>query len=534
MKTKPKLNLQTTIIILVCGVVIAALFVTYILITVSTTERVRQHQADKATYIARTIAYSPFIIDALQGKGDKQAIQEFAEKIRIVNGVEFIVIMDMNAIRLSHPDPAKIGKKFVGGDEQPVLKGKENISIATGTLGTSLRSFTPIFSTSGKQVGAVAVGISLINVAKALSQSRDAIYIGTSFGVIVGIMGAWVLARKVKRIMFGMEPSAIAKQLEERNAMLESTREGILAVDVDNRITLVNSEAIRLFNRTKLVEDPVGKNIEEYMPNSRLPRVLHSGKEEYDQEFDLHGLTLLVNRVPVYVNGKIVGAIATFRDKTEVKVLAEQLTGVRQYADALRAQSHEFMNKLHVILGMVQMGFYDELPGYISGIASKHQTEIGFIVKHIKDPVMAGFLLGKLSSARESGVELKLAEESYLPETDDSDIVHEMVTIAGNLIENAIEAVHRRPVKRITIGIFYDSAKVSLQVSDTGKGIPEHQIEKIFEHGFSTKGTNRGTGLFLVARSVQNMKGSIEVSSQLGEGTTFIVRLPFRSKGEGE
>lgn len=534
MKGKLQLNLQTTIIMLVCSVVIVALFVTYILITVSTSERVRQHQADKAMYIARTIANSPFIIEALERGDNQQVIQDFAEKIRVVNGVEFIVVMDMNAIRKSHPDPEKIGKKFVGGDEQPVLRGVENISIATGTLGTSLRSFTPIFSSTGRQIGAVAVGISLVNVERALSQSRDAIYIGMGFGVIVGIFGAWILARKVKKIMFGMEPSAIAKQLEERSAMLESAREGILAVDVNSQITLVNSEALRLFNRIKLVKDPIGRNIEEYMPKSRMPIVLQTGKAELDQEFDLQGLTLLVNRVPVYVNGRIVGAIATFRDKTEVKILAEQLTGVRQFADALRAQSHEFMNKLHVIMGMVQMGFYDELPGYITKIASYHQTEVGFIVRHIKDPVLAGFLLGKLSSARESGVELTISEESYLPEAEDPDIIHELVTIAGNLIENAIDAVQRCPVKEITIGIFYDSGHVTLELNDSGKGISEHDQQYIFEKGYSTKGANRGTGLFLVAQSVQKLHGSIEVSSQQGEGTAFTVHLPYRSKGESE
>lgn len=530
MKNKPVLSLQTIVTLLVCGVVVLSLMVTNFLISDKIARTIQENQAEKASSIARTIASTPLINQALSGKRPESDIQVFANKIREATKMEFIVVMDMNGIRKSHPDPKKLGKPFIGGDEKPVLKGQESVSIAKGTLGMSLRSFTPVFTPEGKQVGAVAVGISLNNVQNAVSQGRTSIYLGIGVGVLVGIIGALILARKVRSILFGMEPFEIARLLEERSATLQSTKEGIVTVDQDSHITLANWEARRLFRQAGIKEDPIGKSVDEFIPNSRLRTVLETGRPELDEEQDLNGITILVNRVPVRVNGKIVGAIATFRDKTELKLLSEQLTGVKMYADALRAQAHEFMNKLHVILGMTHLGFYDQLPQYISGIANQHQDEIGYIMKMIKDPVMAGFLLGKLSYARERGTELMISQESYLPEEEDPQVVHELITILGNLIDNAIDSVHASTDKRIKLLLAYEDGKLRVEVSDNGPGIcPENQ-ERIYVRGFSTKGIDRGTGLFLVQRSVHYLNGQIQLVSHEGEGTMFRVSVPYKRK----
>ncbi|MGD8190938.1 DcuS/MalK family sensor histidine kinase [Brevibacillus ginsengisoli] len=530
MRTKPVLSLQTKITLLVCGVVVLALMVTNFSISDKITTIIQEDQAEKASGIARTIAHTSLIIEALNGDRPDSDIQAYANEIKQATKVEFIVVMDMNGIRKSHPDPSKVGKPFIGGDEKTVLMGKESVSVAQGTLGMSLRAFTPVFTPQGKQVGAVAVGISLNKVEEAVAHSRSSIYLGIGLGILVGILGALILARKVRAILFGMEPFEIARLLEERSATLESTREGIVAVDLDSRITLANWEAIRLFRQAGLVDTPIGKYADEFIPNSRLRTVLETGEAELDDEQDLNGITILVNRVPIRVNGEIVGAIATFRDKTEIKLLSEQLTGVRMYADALRAQAHEFMNKLHVILGMTQLGFYDQLPQYISGIAHQHQDEIGYIMKLIKDPVMAGFLLGKMSNARERGAELIVSQETYLPEAQDPEVIHELVTILGNLIDNAIDSVHASKDKRITVLLAYENEHLILEVSDNGPGISSRNQERIYEKGFSTKGTDRGTGLFLVHRSVYHVNGQIQLTSQPDQGTTFRISLPYKRK----
>lgn len=531
MKKRKKLwNLWKTITLLVCTVVIFSLLVTDILISHNVERTTEDSQAEKAKTIAHIVANDSIVIDGLIGKADTSAIQTYTNRILKNTGVQFIVVMDMNGIRKSHPNPQKIGHHFIGGDEGPALKGKEHVSLAEGTLGISMRVFVPIFSETGEQLGAVAVGISADNVKERVKESRHIIYIGVGVGVLVGIIGAILLARHIKKSLFGLEPHRIAKILEERNTMLQSVKEGIIAVDKEARVTLINNEAKRLFKKSGLEEDFIGKDVELYMPNSRIKEVLQTGEVQLNEEQNIYGITIVTNRVPLYVKGEIVGAIATFRDKTEIRKLAEELTGIRLYAEALRAQSHEFMNKMHVVLGLTHMKQYEELQKYISGMVSEHQYEIGGVMKRIKSPVFAGFLLGKLSYAREKNIKLIISEDSYLPEIYDESITHELITIVGNLIDNALEAVIHCKKKQVEIGVQYQNT-LTITVQDTGKGIEEDEVDALFTKGYSTKGDNRGYGLYLVKESIQRINGEIHISSLLGEGTTITIEIP---KGRDE
>lgn len=280
--------------------------VTDILISRNVADNTQKGLEEKAINTARIVAHSPIVVEGLSGQRDDREIQTFANEIARLSNVQFVVVFDMNGIRKSHPDINKVGQKFVGGDEGPVLKGQEHISVARGTLGMSLRAFTPVFTADGKQVGAVAVGILLNNVEQAVAQSRSMTYFGVAFGLLIGIVGAVLLAKKIKSIMFGLEPSEIAKLLQERSAMLESVREGILVVDRRARITLVNTEAMRLLNQAG-INEPIGQDVEECVPNTLLKSVLETGRAELDHEDDLKGITLLSNNVPLYVNDLRVG-----------------------------------------------------------------------------------------------------------------------------------------------------------------------------------------------------------------------------------
>lgn len=531
MKKRKRLwNLWKTITLLVCTVVIFSLLVTDILISHNVERTTEDSQAEKAKTIAHIVANDSIVIDGLTGKADTSAIQTYTNRILKNTGVQFIVVMDMNGIRKSHPNPHKIGHHFIGGDEGPALKGKEHVSLAEGTLGISMRVFVPVFSETGEQLGAVAVGISADNVKERVKESRHIIYIGVGVGVLVGIIGAILLARHIKKSLFGLEPHRIAKILEERNTMLLSVKEGIIAVDKEANVTLINNEAKRLFKKSGLEEDFIGKDVELYMPNSRIKEVLQTGEVQLNEEQNIYGITIVTNRVPLYVKGEIVGAIATFRDKTEIRKLAEELTGIRLYAEALRAQSHEFMNKMHVVLGLTHMKQYEELQKYISGMVSEHQYEIGGVMERIKSPVFAGFLLGKLSYAREKNIKLIINEDSYMPEIDDESIIHELITIVGNLIDNALEAVTNCEKKQVELEIQYGDT-LTITVQDTGKGIPEEEIGALFMKGYSTKGDNRGYGLYLVKESIQRINGEIHMHSLVGKGTTITIEIP---KGRDE
>ncbi|PFU40756.1 two-component system sensor histidine kinase DcuS [Bacillus cereus] len=526
MRKRTKLwNLWKTITLLVCTVVIFSLLVTDILISHNVERTTEESQAEKAKTIARIVANDSIVIDGLAGNVDASLIQIYTNKILKSTDVQFIVVMDMNGIRKSHPNPQKIGQHFIGGDEGPVLKGNEHVSLAEGTLGISMRVFVPVFSDTGEQLGAVAVGISADNVKERVKESRHIIYIGVGVGILVGIIGAILLTRHIKKILFGLEPHRIAKILEERNTMLQSVKEGIIAVDKEARVTLINNEAKRIFKKSGLKEEFIGKDVELYMPNSRIKEVLQTGEVQLNEEQNIYGITIVTNRVPLYVKGEIVGAIATFRDKTEIKKLAEELTGTRLYAEALRAQSHEFMNKMHVVLGLTHMKQYEELQKYVSSMVSEHQYEMGGIMKKIHSPVFAGFLLGKLSYAREKNIKLIIKEDSYLPEIYDERIIHELITIVGNLINNSLDAVTNCEKKQVEVGIQYGDTLI-ITVQDTGKGIKEDEVDALFIKGYSTKGDNRGYGLHLVKESIQRINGEIYVHSLLGTGTTITIEIP--------
>ncbi|WP_408011755.1 DcuS/MalK family sensor histidine kinase [Pseudalkalibacillus sp. A8] len=531
----PNLRLQTTIILLVCSVVILALLVTYLLIGEEVSKRTYLHLEEKATNISRMVANSPVVINGMEGDLPEQEIQTFAEDIREVTNVDYVVVFDMNSIRKSHPDEEKIGKSFVGGDEAEVLKGNEHVSIAKGTLGMSLRSFTPIYnSDDSEQIGAVAVGISLSSIEEAVNKSRYIIYIGILFGAVIGVIGAIFLGKRVRKILFGLEPSQIAKVFEERNKMLQSTVEGILTIDKKGTITLANDKAKQIFRQAGLKGDLLGENIDSYLHDSKLKKVIQTGIPELDQEASLNGITLLANIVPIKVDEKVVGAISTFRDLTEIKRLAKELTGVRMYAEALRAQAHEFKNKLHVILGMVHMKSYDQLPAYINHITNHYQEEIGFIVKRIKDPILAGFVLAKMSYAREQSMNVSLSEDTFVPLPQEQEIIHEIITIVGNLIDNALEAVKNANDKKILISFVFDEEEESLtlEVKDKGTGMSDEKLRQVFRKGYSTKDAERGYGLHLVHESIQRLDGEVVVTSEPDKGTIFEVRIPYKSKDE--
>ncbi|MED4164766.1 sensor histidine kinase [Halalkalibacterium halodurans] len=526
---KKKTKLSILITALVCLVVIVALIITDLLVSVATSERLQSNIEEKAIAISRTVAKAQWVIDGLENEEEEWRVQTYTTEIQSATDVLFIVVMDMEGIRKSHPNPEEIGKRFVGGDEVAALEGREHVSISTGTLGESLRAFTPIFNDHGEQLGAVAVGISLQEVNDVLADNHTSILKGSVIGIIVGIIGALIVASYIKRALLGLEPFEIAKILEERSAMLQSAREAIIAVDSKGTITLVNKSALNLFEKAGMSGDPIGKKVTEFMPTSRLEWVLKTRQPEFDEEQQMNGMTILVNRVPIIVNDEVVGAISTFRDLTEIKQQAKQLTGVKLYVEALRAQSHEFMNKLHVILGMVKTESYDELNDYIHQIVNHRSTELNHVIKRIKDSVLAGFILGKLSYAREKHITLDVQTKSVIPKASSEQMVHELITILGNLIDNALEAVIKAKEKTVLVQLEYSNERLHIRVQDTGPGIPDGEQGDIFKKGYSTKGENRGYGLYLVKQSVEKLGGAMEYESR-ATGMTFYVDIPYKTR----
>ena len=354
----------------------------------------------------------------------------------------------------------------------------------------------------------------------------------------IGILLAVLLSRTIKKILFGLEPHQIARMLEERNAILRTVREGIIAVNKDGTLVLVNQMAEKILRSAGVTGPLEGQPVQNTIPATRLDAILEEGKPEYDMEQNINGSIIMTNRAPISVQGKIIGAVATFRDMTEVRAQAERLTGLSNYAEALRSRSHEYLNKLHVISGLLRNKRYDELEQYLERIIGSKKRETSSIAALVKDPIVAGFLESKYSRAHELGVTLHIEGNGVLPPLSAKG-AHALVTIVGNLIDNAFDAVTYAGEKRIALRIENDvttsgMGQLVISVADTGRGIADEHQEKIFTKGFSTKGSNRGIGLYMLLLTLDEVDGSVEIDSRLGHGSIFTVRFPVTTLVEGE
>lgn len=523
---RPTLQLRARITLLVGTILVLVLIVTGFMVSWRTEQQTRQALIEKVEMLSRVAAESEVVVEGLKGKRPSGAVQAFAERLRDRTKVDFVVVLDMNRIRLSHPTPSQIGAQFVGGDDADVYRGLSYTSVAKGTLGLSMRAFTPVLNPdNGRQIGAVAVGILVTGLDQTVVSVRKRVALGVLIGFLGGILGAVYVANRIKKILMGMEPSEIATMLQQRNALLHSVREGIVAVDRRMLISVVNEEASRLFVLAGIRGDLVGRNLEEVLPGSWMRNVLEKGQPEFDRESDINGLHILTSCIPVLVGDEITGVVATFRDKTEVSQLAEQLTGVRLYADALRAQTHEFMNKLHVILGLIRLGEYESLKHYITSITGRLDNEVGFVIQRVKDPVVAGFLLARFASAREQNITMRIDEESSVPHYPSETAAHDIVTIVGNLLENAVEAIGESSLREIFVSLRHEGDQLRIAIEDSGPGLPPETLAHLFERGFSTKGESHGYGLWQAARSVESRGGRLLGANRESGGAVFTASI---------
>ncbi|AJB71524.1 sensor histidine kinase [Enterobacter hormaechei] len=523
---KRPMKLNTLVTLMVCAIIGSVLLVVFALYSVQITRATRDDVKDTALGIARTLADSPDIKRGLMASPQAGIIQPIAQAVTKRNDLLFTVVTDLRGIRYSHPNEALLGLHFIGDDLTPALEGKENVSVNRGALAEALRVFTPVYDERHDQIGVVVVGISLNKVEDQIARGRLNAVWTILFSVLMSSLAIWGLVRVLKRILFGLEPYEISALFEQRQAMLQSLREGVMAVDIHGRVTMINHTAREILLLTS------GEHSESSSEPllASLREVSRTGIARQDQEIGCNGRLLLCNMVPVKSQNQVIGAISTFRDKTEISQLMQRIDGMVNYVDALRSHTHEFMNKLHVILGLLHMKRYDKLEEYIIQTAQNYQTDIGAIQRKVKSPVIAGFLLGKINRAKEAGVTLTLAEESQLPDTTNEEQVAVLITVLGNLIENALDAMDGQPDGEIGLLLHYQNGWLSGEVSDDGPGIDPERLESIFTKGYSTKGENRGVGLFLARQQIQNLGGDITVESEPGVFTQFFVQIPWDSE----
>lgn len=486
-------------------------------------QQLDQQYEQRSLAIAQSVAANSDVQEELLNGDPGGLIEKSADQVRKATGASYVVVTDRAGIRYSHPNPALIGQPV---DENPatVLAGQTWIGVQRGTLGVSARGKAPIFY-QGRVIGMVSVGFLETTVFDHLLAELPGFAATVLLALGLGVIGSLLLASRLKRQTFGLEPYEIAGLLEEREASLQGIHEGAIATDRDGIITLVNDEGRRLLG---LPADCVGRKVSQVLPQGRLLRFLTGGLKDEDEVLLAGDRVLLASRRAIRVRGQEIGHVATLRDSSEVTSLAKGL-GVDSLTDALRAQAHEFANRLHTIAGLVQLGRGEDAMKLIAQTSGLHQELTESLLERVGDPVLGALLLAKAAVASERGIELRVSDDTMMTRSllDSEDLI----TLLGNLIDNALDAAASSETERwVSVSVTEQEDDLVVKVHDSGPGISSGLDGQIFQEGFSTKSGSgkqrRGFGLALVRQVARRHGGEVSVTNE--GGALFTVRVPAK------
>lgn len=525
-----RLSLASRILALQIGIVLAVVAAGAVTSVWVARQQLDRSYEQRSLAVADSVAALDEVRVAVAADDPTGVLQPLAERIRVATGAAFIVITDDRGVRFSHPNPDRIGE-VVSTDPEPALSGERWSGTQEGTLGVSVRGKVPIRDDDGMVIGMVSVGFLDDRIGSDLAAQLPTLAAYLLAALTLGALASLLLARHVKSQTFGLEPAEIARLLEQREAVLHGIREGIVAVDLDGRITLLNDEARRLL---ALEPDAVGRPVDEVLTGGRVRDVLLGTLDRPDQLMVTQGRVLVANRMPVYVRGELTGAVVSLRDRTELAEATRELEGVRTVTDALRAQAHEFSNRLHTIVGLVELGREREAIALSTEDAIVHQELVETLLGRVGDLTLSALLLAKSVIASERGISLRIADDTLV--VRELHEVRDVVTIVGNLIDNALDAVGAGPTtdgRWVAVSVRVENGAVRIRVRDSGPGIPAGAFDRIFEEGFTTKEPGsqpmRGLGLALVQQVVRRHGGDISVANE--GGAVFSVTLPRATAG---
>lgn len=531
-----RLGLKARMIGLIGLLIAAVLLVLGIFLHDFLTEALKEQVGEQALSVAESIALDPEIAAAFSESDPAAVIQPLVTPVQQATGAEFIVVGNAQEIRYSHPNPEQIGKRMVGEDnERALLYGESYVSEATGSLGNSLRAKVPV-SSEGTVIGVVSVGFLADDIQTFIGSYRKELWFVLFLIGAVAIGAAIGIATYIKRLLRGLEPEEISRLLFHKELILQSTHEGIIAVDRSGNITMLNQMARQLlFGKNTAEEQGIGEAIQNVLPASDLPRILETEESHFDKETVYGEHVVYVNSRPIYDAGTIVGAVSTFRSKTEIDKLTKELFHIRQYANALRAQTHEFSNKLYTISGLLQLDRQDEVLDFVHRENGVQQEWIQQLIGNVSDPLVSGLLIGKSNQASEQHVRLSIDPASKLTAPLSDRQKQALLTAVGNLIDNALDAVKERPKEKRSVSLYFtdDGDDILFEIDDSGEGVSGDSAARLFEEGMSSKeGADRGYGLSTTKRLLALAGGEIHLEeSELG-GACFVVSMPKEGNGE--
>lgn len=476
--------------------------------------------------IAEAIANSPMLTD--KGSTDiesQKILSEYLDTLKeTLDDIDVISVVDKNGIRMYHSNHALIGTQYDGN--LPNFKSNTDSYYATdenGPSGSQRRAYAAVYTEDGEYVGVVMAIMLMKNIRTETAQMLLIFLIITVVAVLIELIIADNLSGTVKKSLMGYEPDVFTAMYKMRDNILETLAEGILAFDSNGIIQFSNESAFDMLNVSP-TDNLIGQSVDS-LGDEILSYTIKNGDK--DRNIKLAKADILLDRVPIKEDGHIVGTIAILHNRAEYTKLMEELSGTQYLVDSMRANNHDFTNKLHVVLGLIQMEMYDEACSYIQNITMVQRENISKIMNAVGEPAVAALLIGKIARASELNITFVLREGCYYSSSDMNLPSEMLVTVIGNLLDNAFDAMNAnsdyKAPKELTFGIYSKPGAMLITVDDTGSGIKPEDLDHIFENGYSTKGKDRGSGLYQVKSMVTNFGGKITVESQYGVGSSFLV-----------
>ncbi|GAA4244877.1 sensor histidine kinase [Dactylosporangium darangshiense] len=506
------------------GVLIVVVGVGFALVGWLFDRELTQQYGTRALAVAHTLAADPAIAAAAATDDPRGVLPGRAETAKAASGALFVVITNRQGIRLAHPNPDRIHEP-VSTDPSEVLRGRDTINVERGTLGLSARGKTPLRDASGTIVGEVSVGFRIEDIRGHVLRELGVAALFAGGALLLGFVGSALLSRRLKRLTLGLEPRELAELVQEREAVLHGISEGVLAVDADGRVSVCNGEAARLLGVPGDAA-PTGAPVAALA----LPPALRDAVEQrapVDNVITVaRDRVLVANYRAVRRDERDLGGVLTLRDRTDLENITRELESVRTLSTALRAQRHEFANRLHVLSGLLHNGHSGEALEFLHAVSDTAAPAAG---RTVDDPYLQAFVDAKSAEAAEKGVRLSLADTSWVGTRVAAPV--EVTTVLGILVDNALEAA-RRGARRpawVDLALLDDGTTLHISVVDSGDGVPADLAARIFDSGVSTTGeAGRGIGLALARQAARRLGGDVRLAAAASDehGAVFEARLP--------
>lgn len=559
---QPGLAFSTRMLVLQLAVVVLVIILTAGVYGWLTYQRLSDEIGSKSLAVAQSLAVEETVrrelgavapADVTPGNSTLRTgpVQQLAEVLRDRTDALFVVVTDRSGMRWSHPNPAELGRP-VSTSPDAALSGQEITVQETGTLGPSVRSKVPVWSTDGRSiVGEVSVGFSTRDVLAGLQAAILPILGVAAVALTLGTAGTALLSRRLRTHTLGLEPAEIGELVQDQAVVLYGVDEGVLGIAEDGRVTICNGKARRLLG----LAGTSGRTLAELGLPSRVLALLEPANADGKSSVQMmvNGSVLIMTARKVVRGRRKLGWVLMVRDRTDVEALSRQLDAVGALSTALRAQRHEFANRLHAVSGLLNVGRADEAANYLQATLKSGPLKypVDFAGK-LEDTYLQAFIGAKALRAAEMGVPLRLGDATLITGTVSDP--QNVTTVLGNLVDNAVAAAVRGACldRWVEVELLSEDSTLYLTVADSGDGLQAVDPEAPFKEGYSTSGRNpdqgtgrnlgpgdwteagnagQGEGLGLtLSRQIARSRGGdvwvISPGATGGPGAVFCARLP--------